>query len=270
MTTEIKSLSKLAKKTIIYISNAVGIKIGRHQLTDAVPKAIEEHLATLDSRFRSPLLSMYRGESQLGTDGQQHPIDKDTKIHPSQGIWLYDLCVSVRPKSTIEIGMAYGYSTIFFLAAIETNQAGHHTSVDPFQRSSYYGIGLTHAQALTTTKGSNSSFSLIEDRSDRVAIDLARTNTTFDIIFIDGNHRLDDVLVDFYLYAPLCTIGGHIIFDDMWMSSIQTVVAFVRANRSDFVEVRTSESNISVFQRVGDDAREWSHFREFTVSRSAC
>jgi Predicted O-methyltransferase len=268
MTTKAKSFSKLAKKAIIHLSNAVGIKIGRHQPTDALPKAIDEHLATLDPRFRSPLLSMFLGESQLGTDGQPHPIDKNTKISPSQGMWLYDLCVSVRPKSTLEIGMAYGYSTIFFLAAIEKNQAGHHTSVDPFQRSHYHGIGLTHAQALATTKGSNSAFSFIEDRSDRVAIDLARSHTTFDIIFIDGNHRFDDVLVDFYLYAPLCTIGGHIIFDDMWMSSIQTVAAFVLSNRADFVEVRTSEPNISVFQRVGDDARKWSHFRNFTVSRS--
>ena len=232
--------------------------------------AIEEQLASLDPRFRSPLLSMFRGESQLGSDGQLHQIDKDTRISPSQGMWIYEFCVSVRPKSTLEIGMAYGYSTIFFLAAIEKNQSGHHISVDPFQRSHWHGIGLTHAQALATTTGSNSVFSLIEERSDRVAIDLARSNTTFDIIFIDGNHRFDDVLVDFYLYAPLCAIGGHIIFDDMWMSSIQTVVAFVRTNRVDFVEVRTNVSDISVFQRVGDDAREWTNFREFNVSRSAC
>jgi hypothetical protein len=69
MTTKAKSFSKLAKKAIIRLSNAVGIKIGRHQPTDAVPKAIDEHLATLDPGFRSPLLSMFLGESQLGTDG---------------------------------------------------------------------------------------------------------------------------------------------------------------------------------------------------------
>jgi predicted O-methyltransferase YrrM len=258
METKGQTLRNLAKKTL----NTFGIKRRRQ------PKAIEDHAAALDPRFRSPLLSMYRSEPQRGVDGQLHPIDSCTKISQSQGMWIYDLCVSVKPKVTLEIGMAYGYSTIYFLAAIAKNQIGHHTSVDPFQRSDWHGIGLVHAQALAPTKGSDSAFLLIEDRSDRVATDLARSNSTFEVIFIDGNHRFDDVLVDFYLYAPLCAIGGHIIFDDMWMSSIQTVVAFVRANRGDFVEVHTAESNICVFQRVGDDSRRWNNFRKFAVSVS--
>jgi len=242
----------------------------RRRPVDATLKASEELLAALDSRFRAPLLSMYRGESQLGTDDRPYPIDKITKISSSQGMWLYDFCVAIKPKATLDIGMAYGFSTIYFLAAAAKNQIGHHTAVDPFQRSYWHGIGLAHAQALAPTKGSDSAFLLIEDRSDRVATDLARSNSTFEVIFIDGNHRFDDVLVDFYLYAPLCAIGGHIIFDDMWMSSIQTVVAFVRANRTDFVEVLTGLSNICVFRKVGDDARDWSDFRKFAVSRSSC
>jgi cephalosporin hydroxylase len=111
------------------------------------------------------------------------------------------------------------------------------------------------------------TFSFIEDRSDHTATDLSRSNSTFEVIFIDGNHRFDDVLVDFYLYAPLCATGGHIIFDDMWMRSIQTVVAFVRSNRPDFVEVPTPEANVCVFQKIGDDVRTWNNFHEFIFSR---
>lgn len=227
----------------------------------------DELLASLDSRFRAPLLSMYRGESQPGMDGQRYPIDPITKISPSQGMWIYHFCLSTQAKTTLEIGMAYGYSTIYFLAAIAKNQMGHHTAIDPFQRSYWNSIGLAHAQALAPGKHPESSFRLIEDRSSRVATDFARSNDTFEIIFIDGNHRFDDVLVDFYLYAPLCAIGGHIIFDDMWMSSIQTVIAFVRSNRTDFVEVSTDVPNIAVFRKVGNDSREWKDFHEFAVTR---
>jgi len=261
------ALSSLAKKSIVHLFNTLEIKIRRS--TTAALKAGEELLDALDPCFRSPLLSMYCGEPQLGTDARPHPIDENTKISPSQGMWLYDLCVSVKPKATLEIGMAYGYSTLYFLAAISRNQFGHHIAVDPFQRSYWQGIGLAHAQALAPTKGSDSAFLLLEDRSDRAATDLARSNSTFEVIFIDGNHRFDDVLVDFYLYAPLCAIGGHIILDDMWMSSIQTVVAFVRANRTDFVEVRTGISNICVFRKVGDDTHKWTDFRKFAVSRGS-
>lgn len=265
MNTKVRNFRKLAKKAINRVSSAVGMMMARYQ---PPPKDLHEHIARLDPRFGSRLISMFLGEPQVGADGQPHPIDRCTRIPPSQGMWIYDLCVSVKPQSTLEIGMAYGYSTIFFLAAMEHNGAGHHTSIDPFQRSHWRGIGLNHANSIINMEGSKSHFSFIEDRSDRVAIDFVRSNSSFDIIFIDGNHRFDDVLVDFYLYAPLCKIGGHIVFDDMWMSSIQTVADFVRTNREDFVEIQTKESNISVFKRVGDDDRKWSHFRNFTVSES--
>ena len=261
-----EAMGSLAKKAIARLFNTCGIKTRRHP-AEAAPKPIEKLLAALDPRFRSRLLSMYRGEPQIGADGQLHPIDDGTKISASQGMWLYDLCLSIKPKSTLEIGMAYGYSTLYFLAAIARNQIGHHTAIDPFQRSCWYGIGLTHAQALAPPEGSDSTFLLIEDYSNRVSTDLERSNSTFEVIFIDGNHRFDDVLVDFYLYAPLCPFGGHIIFDDIWMRSIQTVVAFVRANRTDFVEIRAGEPNICVFQRVGDDSRKWNDFHEFAVAR---
>lgn len=184
-------------------------------------------------------------------------------------MWLYDLCVSVQAKATLEIGMAFGYSTLYFLAAIARNGSGRHTAIDPFQSASWRGIGLAHAQATCSEKVWDSAFQLIEDRSDRVSTDLARSHSTFDVIFIDGGHRFDDVLADFYLYAPLCAVGGHMVFDDIWMHSIQTVAAFIRANRTDFVEVPTSEPNICVFRKVGEDGREWTHFRKFTVARDS-
>ena len=101
---------------------------------------------------------------------------------------------------------------------------------------------------------------------ERAATDLAREKASFDVIFIDGNHRFDDVLTDFYLYASLCADRGFVIFDDLWMPSIQSVVSFVRANRTDFEEQSTGESNIAVFQKTSSDSRRWDHFQRFGVT----
>lgn len=251
-------MSRRLSQFVKHFSNAV-------RGTRAARVDIEAALARLDPHFRDSLISMYRGEPQLGIDGERHPIDTITRISPQQGMWLYDLCLTVNPKSTLEIGMAYGFSTLYILAAIDRNQGGTHTSVDPFQRARWHGIGLAHATSHVPAAKRHSVFRLIEDRSDRVAVDLVRSNASFDLIFIDGAHRFDDALVDFYLYAPLCAVGGRIIFDDMWMPSIQTVVAFIRANRTDFIELRSSVANASLFQRVGDDTRKWNHFHAFKV-----
>jgi predicted O-methyltransferase YrrM len=226
--------------------------------------ALEEVLAPLPEPFRGTLNLMYTAESMVGIDGQNHATDTLTRISPTQGMWLYEQCRSTKALDTLEIGFAYGFSAVFFLAAVAKNGTGSHTAVDPFQRTHWHGIGLANVRAV----GADSSFQLIEDRSDRAATDLARRNSSFDVIFIDGNHRLDDVLVDFYLHAPLCRIGGLIVFDDMWMGSVQTVVSFVRSNRRDFVEIATTHPNVCVFRRTGEDLRRWDDYQPFAVAGS--
>jgi predicted O-methyltransferase YrrM len=180
-------------------------------------------------------------------------------------MWLYDLCRKSRPRTLVEIGTSYGFSTLFLLAAIAKNSLGQLTSIDPYARSFAHGIALASVSAL----GVESSFRYLEERSDRAAVDLAREGASFEFVFIDGSHRFDDVLTDFYLFAPLCASGCDVIFDDLWMASIQSVVSFVRTNRTDFQERPTPEPNIAVFRKVGADSRSWDHFRPFSVSRGS-
>lgn len=72
---------------------------------------------------------MYANEPQIGSDGKTHAMHPTTRISREQGMWIYNLCRSMKPKATLEIGMAYGFSTIYFLAAIRENGAGFHTAV---------------------------------------------------------------------------------------------------------------------------------------------
>ena len=222
----------------------------------------EEALQPLEEPFRSALLSMYRNEPQLGTDGKRHDIDPSVKIPATEGMWLFEICRKIRPKGILEIGTCYGFSSLFFLAAITKNGAGDVTSIDPYEESMWHGIALASVQAT----GAGPIFRHLAERSDRATTDLAREKASFQVILIDGSHRFDDALTDFYLCAPLCAEEGYVIFDDLWMPSIQSVVAFVRTNRADFQEQVTGESNIAVFKKVGADSRSWDHFQHFAVA----
>ena len=215
-------------------------------------------LSSLPLPFRSALLSMYNGEPQLGSDGERHNLSKIARISPEQGMWLYNLCRETKPKSTLEIGLAYGFSTVYFLAAIHGNGFGRHTAIDPFQ-SGYQGIGSRQPQTL----GMVDSFLLMEERSFSALVRLAERKQMFEVIFIDGNHHFDNALVDFTLSAELCPMGGYIILDDMWMPSIRMAAAFIRSNRKDFDELKTPVRNIAAFRRIGQDARSWRHYVEF-------
>ena len=222
----------------------------------------EEALQSIEEPFRSALLSKYRNEPQTGTDGQRHEVDPSVKIPPSEGRWLYELCREIKPKEILEIGTCYGFSSLFFLAAVTKNGMGRVTSIDPYEEAMWHGIALASVKA----SGASEKFQHLAERSDRASTDLARQKASFQVIFIDGSHRFDDVLTDFYLFAPLCAENGYIIFDDLWMPSIQSVVAFVRGNRLDFREQATTESNIAVFKRTSQDSRPWDHFQRFAVA----
>ena len=226
---------------------------------------LEKALSGLQEPFVSRLISLYSSEPQRGSDGELHSIDTITRIPPEQGMLLHQLCRSIQPRATLEIGMAYGFSSLFILAALAQNQKGRHTAIDPVQRSYWHGIGLTLAIESSPLLADSNGFRLIEDRSDRAATDLVREGESFDLIFIDGNHRYDDVLVDFYLYAQLVSNGGFIVLDDMWMRSVRTAADFIRTNRHDFKEVPSPARKACLFQKVGDDSRQWNHFRRFRV-----
>jgi predicted O-methyltransferase YrrM len=218
----------------------------------------DEILTPLEPQFRSTLISMYNHEPQPGSDGQTHNLDQITRISREQGMWLYSLCRDVKPKMTLEIGLAYGFSLIYFLAAIRENGIGYHTAVDPFQ-ADYHGIGLCKPQAF----GMSDSFRWIEERSVPALVHSGDRGETFEVIFIDGNHRFDDVIVDFTLSAELCPVGGTIILDDMWMPSVRKAVGFIRSNRKDFSEIRTPVPNITAFRRLKGDTRKWNHYTQF-------
>lgn len=218
-------------------------------------------LSSLLEPFRSALLSMYAGDSQLGTDGKKHSIDPAIGISPAEGMWIYELCRQIKPQATLEIGLAYGFSTLCFLAALTANSRGHHTSIDPYQTKRpgrWAGIGLAHGMGLGAER-----FRFIEKRSFTALSHLADSSECFNIIFVDGRHFFDVVVTEFTLSAELCSMGGYIILDDMWLPAIQRAVAFLRKNRTDFKYIETPVANLAVFQRTGTDERQFRHFVDF-------
>jgi predicted O-methyltransferase YrrM len=188
------------------------------------------------------LRSMYSGQLQKGFDVQNHELRPDTRISVEEGVCLYRLCRDTKAERTMEIGCAYGFSTLYFLAAISANPAATHTAIDPFESKGWAGIAVQNARAV----GMGKSFRLIEEKSFLAVPHMISDGTQYDVIFIDGNHRFDDILLD-----------------DMWMPSIRKAVSFVRRNRRDFSEVAMPVLNLAAFQRVAEDKRDWDHFEDF-------
>jgi len=52
----------------------------------------------------------------------------------------------------------------------------------------------------------------------------------FDFIFIDGDHKFTSAFLDFVYADKLLNIGGHMMFDDVWLPPIRKVINFILKN----------------------------------------
>lgn len=202
---------------------------------------------------------MYTADELYGLE-QQRPvvIDKMTRISIEQGAAINQIMRRFSVAKSLEVGFGYGFSTIWALDALQEKQNAHHIAIDPFERSVWGGVGLTQAKRIEL----GDKFEWIEDYSIHVLSAYIREKRRFDFIFIDGNHRFDDVIVDFYLADQVIDAGGIIALDDMWMPSIQTAAAFILANRAYRIIPQPIGNMLVLHKQHGDD-RNWDHFVRF-------
>jgi len=97
------------------------------------------------------------------------------------------------------------------LDALNGQDQALHVAIDPFEKTQLGGIGLYQTARLPYSV----KFEWIEDYSIHALSGLIKQKAKFDFIFIDGNHRVDDALMDFYLSDQLLAPWVIIAFDDV-------------------------------------------------------
>jgi predicted O-methyltransferase YrrM len=206
------------------------------------------------------------------------------------GALLYDFIRAVKPARTLEIGMAYGISTLFICQAHRDNGSGSHTVIDPFEETVFKSIGLLNLERANL----RDLVRFHPNPSDEALPRLFARNERFDFAFIDGNHRFDYVLVDFFYVDKLLAVGGHVAFDDIWMPGVRKAASFVSTNKPYRLVRPTSArrtaastrmlrigrrilqnplgrdwalklvpQNVAIFEKVANDSRAWNFHHGF-------
>lgn len=170
-------------------------------------------------------------KSQKVNSSDDKPRDAfPVSLSYSDGVALHQVITETKSLRTLEVGMAYGISSLFILQGLEDNGGGEHIAVDPYQKGWWEEIGkLNVARA-----GFSSSFRCIEHPSFTVLPQLLSEGKQFDFIFVDGNHRFEFILVDFFFADRLLRVGGRVMFHDTWLPSIRKIMSFIHRNRSGF------------------------------------
>jgi predicted O-methyltransferase YrrM len=152
----------------------------------------------------------------------------DSFIPRDECALIYDTVAANGATAGIEVGMAFGVSSLCIADALHGNGANARlVSVDPHQTTGWRGAGM-HLLARADYR---SMVTLIEEPSQLALPQLAAKGDRFDFAFIDGWHTFDHTLVDFFFVDQMLATGGCIVFDDVGYPAVNAVVRFILANR---------------------------------------
>jgi len=157
------------------------------------------------------------------SDGTFIPLHSNTSME--QGIFLQKMFDIVKPKKSLEVGFAYGISSLFILEKHRENGSndGAHMVIEP---DDYWGTAAVHN---IEKEGLLKYLQIHRDYSDKILPKLYFENYRIQFAYIDTTKQFDVVMQDFYFINKVLDVGGVIILDDCggaW-PGIQRVARFI-------------------------------------------
>jgi predicted O-methyltransferase YrrM len=188
--------------------------------------AVETESHNISVAIHEYVSTMFESEMVEGDDGI-HKIFP-ASLTPDRGAVVSAVCRAIRPTATLEVGMAWGVSTLLILEALtETGKPfAPHVVMDPAQSSYYRNAARRSLRKL----GIESLVEFYEAFSELVLPHLLSKGRRFDFIFIDGDHHFDSVFNDWRFAHLMLTPGGTILFDDAWADSVYLVTRYAETN----------------------------------------
>ena len=144
----------------------------------------------------------------------------------------------------LEIGMAFGASSVHLADGIAAAGGGSLTAIDPFQSSDWRAIGIHNVERA----GHGRLLTMIGEPSFQALPRLLAGGEEFDFIFIDGNHDFDNVFVDLFYADRLLKDGGMMVFDDCGQRPVAKAIRYFEAHRP-YELVRTVRSTRVAWRR---------------------
>lgn len=209
------------------------------------------------------------GTAVARADGSCHelfPIGVPPEVGEALGRWVR----RENATRTIEIGLGYGISALYICEGLVAN--GHpdsrHVAIDPYQMSGPDGRGFASC-ALQFLEEAG-VMAMVEHHEDESQIALPRLlaeGRTFDLGFVDGNHRFDRVFLDLYYLGRLVRRGGIIILDDYDLPGVARAASFFLTNLGWELEEVSEPKPLHGWAALRtsrvEDRRPFTHFVDF-------
>jgi len=216
-----------------------------------------------------PVLNeMLRTGVTLSPTGDRVPMTSG--IIPLYAEALYKAILKFSPAVVVEIGMAFGVSTLAILSALkENNPAAKLISIDPEQSKDWKDCGR-HAVARA---GLADQHIMIENFDYLTLPTLCEKKLLIDFAYIDGWHTFDYTLLDWWYIDKMLKVGGIVGFNDCGWPAVEKVIKFVLSHRN-YKEISVGLPMVKwdqapqrcedrYFIKVDNTEPRWDFFAEF-------
>ncbi len=192
------------------------------------------------------------GTAVAHSDGTLHSLFP-VAVSAAEGEALREWVLREKATETIEIGLGYGISALHVCEGLLANAdpTARHVVIDPYQATRFSDCGL---QLLDEAGVAG----LVEHHAEESLIALPRflgEGRTFDLAFVDGNHRFDGVFPDLVFLGRLVCPGGIVFLDDYQLPAVARAAAFFVANLGWTLEEVSA----------ADDLHQWAVLRTSAV-----
>jgi predicted O-methyltransferase YrrM len=149
-------------------------------------------------------------------------------VSAAEGEALRDWVLREGASQTIEVGLGYGISALHICEGLlgNTDLAAHHVAIDPYQSTRFSNCALQFLEEAGVAE-------MVEHHEEESLIALARflgEARSFDLAFVDGNHRFDGVFPDLVFLGRLVRPGGIMFVDDYQLPAVARAASFFLTN----------------------------------------
>jgi predicted O-methyltransferase YrrM len=204
-------------------------------------------------RVRSVIERLVRdGTAVARSDGTHHSLFP-VAVYAAEGEALREWVLREGTTRTIEIGLGYGISALHICEGLlgTADPAARHVALDPYQGTRFADCGLQFLEEAGVAE-------MVEHHPEQSEIALPRflgEGRSFDLAFVDGNHRFDGVFIDLIFLGRLLRPGGIVFADDYQLPAVARAASFCLTNLGWILEEVSAT----------DDLHRWAVLRTSTV-----
>lgn len=215
---------------MLSLPKPIQLEILKNHLFDNLMTRLSDKIQHVDTNIPNFLNHLNSVKSLIGIN--------DCYLNMQDVIFLYSMVFSKKPNHILEIGHYKGWSTCVMYGALCDNNHGHIYSVDI--NDQIEPAVKTFLQSRTT---------LIQQCSSGLLQIAEIKDKKFQLIFIDGDHSYDWVLLDLHNAVQLADAECCFLIDDIDFDSVNLAVDSFVKSRSDIVDCGTYGQKIKLLYR---------------------